>query len=433
MADDLAEGTDSMMAAFRFVPPAGTPIGIADVGWWAGHVLTDDDTQKGFEEEVRERFGVRYCAFISTGRAALTLALLALKALDGGRRDEVVIPSYTCFSVPSSVVKAGLKVRLADVDPTTLDFASGALETLDGSRVLAIVATNLYGLPNDLPAITRLAKARGVFVVDDAAQCLGGSIDGRSSGAWGDVGIYSLDKGKNITSIDGGILVTNSERVAEAIDDQVLTLPKCAWGESLIHSGKLLVYAAMLHPRLYWLPNMLPFLGLGTTAYRTDYPLAQYDQWMAPMGRRLFARLDAINAERIANADRLRKWLPWGPYLEPVVSNQRAIPAYPRFPVLIDPQCRDAVVAGLRANGIGATASYPTAISDVPELREHLRGDEQEAMKGRDVARRIVTLPIHGYVTPQDHERMVKVVTDVLGAMVATEQPGRWGGCPNIP
>jgi perosamine synthetase len=404
-----------MMAPFRFVPPAGTPMGIADIAWWARHVLTDDDTEKQFEAEVRAHFGVRYCALVSTGRAALTLALLALKALDGGRRDEVVIPSYTCFSVASSVVKAGLKIRLADVDPTTLDYAPGVLEALDESKVVAIVATNLYGLPSDLPAITRLAHDRGIFVVDDAAQCFGASIAGRPSGTWGDVGIYSLDKGKSITSIDGGILVTSSERVAEAIADRVSVLPRCPSGESMVHIAKLLIYAMLLHPRRYWLPNALPFLGLGTTMYRTDYPLAQYDPWMAPMGRRLFARLNAIIAQRMANADRLRRDLPWGPYLDPVLSKQRAVPAYLRFPILIDPRYRDTVVAALRANGIGATASYPTAISDVPEVKDHLRSGERETIAGREVARRIVTLPTHGYVTSQDYEQIVKVVTDTLG------------------
>ncbi|MEQ1794028.1 MAG: DegT/DnrJ/EryC1/StrS family aminotransferase [Nitrospira sp.] len=405
-----------MMDALRFVPPAGTPISLADVLCSVGNALTRSDTLQQFKEDVRARARVRYCDFVSTGRAALTLALLALKALDGGRRDEVVIPSYTCFSVPSSVMKAGLKVRLADVDPMTLDFAPGALEQIDGSRVLAVVATNLYGLPNDLPSITRVAHDRGVYVVDDAAQCLGGSIGGRPSGTWGDVGIYSFDKGKNVTSIDGGVLVTNSERIAEAITRQVRVLPQCTIGESAAHLAKLVVYAALLHPRGYWLPNSLPFLGLGTTAYRTDYPLAQYDSWMAPMGHRLFTRLDAITAQRRVNAERLKRMLPWGPKLEPVVLKQGAEPAYLRFPVLIDPECRDAVLAALRENGIGATASYPTAISDVPELRNQLQSGDREAKGGQSVARRIVTLPTHGYVTSRDQERMVDVVTDVLGA-----------------
>lgn len=404
-----------MMDAFRFVPPAGTPIGVADILGSLRSVLTRPDTLERFKNDVRARARVRYCDFVSTGRAALTLALLALKALDGGKRDEVVIPSYTCFSVPSSVVKAGLKVRLADVDPMTLDFTSGVLEGLDGSRVLAVVATNLYGLPNDLPSITRVAHDRGVYVVDDAAQCLGGSIGGRPSGTWGDVGIYSFDKGKNVTSMDGGVLVTNSESIAAAIAQQVAVLPPCRMGESATHLAKLVVYAAMLHPRGYWLPNSLPFLGLGTTAYRTDYPLAQYDSWMAPVGYRLFARLDAITAERRANANRLKNMLPWGPKLEPVVPIKGAEPAYLRFPVLIDPEYRDLVLAALRANGIGATASYPTAISDVPEVRSQLRNSEGEARGGQAVARRIVTLPTHGYVTSQDQERMADVISYVLG------------------
>lgn len=403
------------MDSLRFVPPAGTPIGIADVLHSVGHILARADVLQRFKLAVRERAGVRYCDFVSTGRAALTLALLALKTLDGGRRNEVVIPSYTCFSVPSSIVKAGLKVRLADVDPLTLDFAPGTLGRLDGSRVLAVIATNLYGLPNDLPAITRVAHERGVYVVDDAAQCLGGSIGGRPSGTWGDVGLYSFDKGKNVTSIDGGALVTNSESVADAIAQQIRLLPPCAMVESAVHLVKLVIYAALLHPRGYWLPNSLPFLGLGTTAYRTDYPLAQYDSWMAPMGHRLFARLDAITAQRRANADRFTCLLPWGAKLKAVVQRQEAEPAYLRFPVLIDPEFRDAVLAALRANGIGATASYPTAISDVPGLRGQLQGGESEVSGGQAVARSVVTLPTHGYVTSRDQERIAAVIANVLG------------------
>lgn len=403
------------MSMFRFVPPAGTPISMGDVLCSVAQALTSTATLGGFKEDVRARAGVRYCDIVSTGRAALTISLLALKEIDRGKRDEVVIPSYTCYSVPSSVVKAGLNVRLADVDPVTLDYAPGALDQLDGSRVLAVVATNLYGLPSDLPSITRQAHDRGIYVVDDAAQCLGGLVGGRPSGTWGDVGIYSFDKGKNVTSIDGGVVLTNSDRVAEAIARQVRGLPKCSMGESASHLAKLLVYAALLHPRAYWLPNSLPFLGLGTTAYRTDYPLAHYDSWMAPVGRRLFARLDAITAQRRANAERLKQLLPWGPKLHTVVPRQGTEPAYLRFPILIDPEYRGAVLTALREQGIGATASYPTAISDVPELRGHLRSTERQARGGKEVALRIVTLPTHGYVTARDQERMVDVVADVLG------------------
>lgn len=404
-----------MTSRFRFIPPAGTPISLADVLSSAGAASTRGDAVQQFKRDLRDYVGVRFCEFVSTGRAAMTLALLALKALDGGRRNEVVIPSYTCFSVPSSIVKAGLKVRLADVDPITLDFAPGEIERLDGSRVLAVVATNLYGFPNDLAAITKLARERGIYVVDDAAQCLGASIGGRPSGTWGDVGLYSFDKGKNVTSIDGGVLVTDSERVAEAIAQQMSGLPRCTRGESAVHLVKLMIYAVLLHPRGYWLPNALPFLGLGTTAYRTDYPLAQYDEWMAPMGHRLLGRLDATTAQRRANAERYERLLPWGSRLHAIVPRQGAVPAYLRYPVLIHPDYRNAVLAALRTNGIGATASYPTAISDVPQLRSVLPNEDSDARGGRDVARRILTLPTHGYVTEQDQNRIAHVIAGALG------------------
>ncbi len=403
-----------MSVSFRYVAPAGTPIGFADLAWWARHALTDRDPVGQFNADVRARLGVRHCAFVSTGRAALTVALHALKTLDTRGRDEVVIPSYTCFSVASSVVKAGLNIRLADVSPTTLDFDPDALNRLDTSRVLAIVATNLYGIPSDLPSLVNFAADRNVFVVDDAAQSLGAAVGGRPSGTWGDVGIYSLDKGKNITSIDGGIIVTNNDAVADALDTLTRALPQPSLGDRADHIVKLLAYAALLHPTRYWLPNALPFLNLGVTMYRTDYPLAQYDPVLSVLGRRLLRRLDLVNAQRVDHASHLRSALPWGPRLEPISPTIQASPVYLRFPILVEAGRRDAVVATLRGSGIGATASYPTSIADIPDVRMHVRRHD-DAAGGRELARRIVTLPTHPYVTAEDRVRIVRVVTDVLG------------------
>ncbi len=405
-----------MTRRYRFVPPAGTPVSAADVVSSLGAALADRDAVERFKADLRARIGVSHCEFVSTGRAGMTLALLALKSMDGGKRDEVVIPSYTCFSVPASVVKAGLKVRLADVDPMTLDIVPNVLERISDSRVLAVVATNLYGLPNDLPTIARAAQERGVYVVDDAAQCLGGGIGGRPSGTWGDIGLYSFDKGKNVTSIDGGVLVTGSDRVAAAIARQMKGLRASTLKESAIHVAKLLIYATFLHPTRYWLPNALPFLGLGTTPYQTDYPLAQYDAWMAPLGRRLFARLDVVSMQRRAVAERYRKLLPWGTKLQAVVPRSDTAPAYLRYPVLVAAESREKVLAALRAEGIGATASYPGAINDIPELQGVLRSEDRKLPGGRDLASRILTLPTHGYVTEQDQDRIAAVIADTLDA-----------------
>ena len=98
------------------------------------------DASEALRQVIRERFGVRHCALTSTGRAGLTLLLKAMKRLGRARADEVVIPSYTCYSVAASIAKAGLRPRIVDIDPATLDYVPAQLERTDFSRALAIVA-----------------------------------------------------------------------------------------------------------------------------------------------------------------------------------------------------------------------------------------------------------------------------------------------------
>ena len=169
----------------RHVAPAGAPIQFADLARWAGVAISTRDVPEAFRVGLRTRFAVRHCVLTSTGRAGMTLLLKALRRLAPPNRDEVVLPSYTCYSVAASVVKAGLRPRIVDISATTLDFSPEALANTDFSRVLALVATNLYGLPNDLPALDRLTRDRGVFLVDDAAQAMGASVggDGPAPGA----------------------------------------------------------------------------------------------------------------------------------------------------------------------------------------------------------------------------------------------------------
>ncbi|MGH9345989.1 MAG: DegT/DnrJ/EryC1/StrS family aminotransferase, partial [Vicinamibacterales bacterium] len=177
--------TGSRLLRLRHVAPAGAPIRLPDLARWAGLAFTGGDVAASLQQAFCDRFGVRHSFLTSTGRAGMTLVLRALRRLAAPHRDEVVVPSYTCYSVAASIVKAGLRPRIVDIAPDTLDYAPDALARADFTRVLAIVATNLYGLPNDLSATREVARAHGVFLVDDAAQAMGASVGGRRSGTWG--------------------------------------------------------------------------------------------------------------------------------------------------------------------------------------------------------------------------------------------------------
>jgi len=305
-------------------------------------------------------------------------------------------------------------VRLGDIDPATLDFDYEQLRQLDLRRVLAIVATNLYGLPNDLPTLVSIARERGIFVIDDAAQALGARVGDRWCGTWGDAGLYSFDKGKNLSAIDGGVVVSDSVRLKDAIAREFDALPAAAMSESLHGMTKLAAYITLLPPRLYWIPNSIPALGLGETVYTTEYPMTRPPSFLSALAARMLPRLDAYTARRRSNAERMLQGLRDIAGVQPIRAVTGAEPVYLRLPVLVrDRRTRDAAIASLKRAGIGATGSYPRSIADVPELAVHLRGDHG-ASGGRTVASRIMTLPTHPYVTEQDCARAVAVLRRVL-------------------
>ncbi|MEO5821853.1 MAG: DegT/DnrJ/EryC1/StrS family aminotransferase [Vicinamibacteraceae bacterium] len=404
----------------RHVAPAGTPIGVGTLGRWAARAATTPDAVDRLAAAICDRMGVTQCTPTVTGRAALVLVLRALARLGPAERTEVVIPSYTCYTVAASVLSAGLRVRVVDVDPRTLDFDRPALEQVDFRGVLAIVPTNLFGMPSDLPYLEALARAHGVRLVDDAAQAMGASVGGRLSGTWGDAGLYSLDKGKNITAIEGGLAVTRDPDVAAAmrVEAQALTAPAAA--QSARDAVKLLAYAVLLRPWLYWIPNSLPQLQLGTTPYLPVIPFEQYNRLLAAMGLVMLDRLDDINAARVATAARVADAAAGAPGLTtvPVVAGGRAV--YLRYPLLADTrERRDLLIERLRVRGIGATGSYPTSIVDIPELSALMAPFQAHCPGGRSMAERILTLPTHAFVSGRD----LSVIHDTLhapGAVTAT-------------
>ena len=246
---------------------------------------------------------------VSTGRAAMTLGLTALQRAAGDpHRVEVIFPGYTCYSVPASVERAGLVPRLCDVDPVTLSPDLESLAGVDFSRVLAVVSANLYGMPNALDDLENLARTHGFFMLDDAAQALGARYHGRPAGGFGDIGLFSFDKGKNITTLQGGVLVADRGRVSDALDFATGGLQHASLAATFATLCKLPVYSLMLRPGLYGAVRRLP-LGLGLTPFETDYPIESYSAALAGLATVQLERLTQINATRISNAERLRSSL----------------------------------------------------------------------------------------------------------------------------
>jgi len=158
-----------------------------------------------FEEHFAQHMGTRFALGVTSGTAALDCAVTGL---DIGPGDEVIVPAYTWWSDYTCVVHAGSLPVFADIDET-LNIDPKDFERKITPRTKAVIAVHLLGGPCDMDPILEIARKHGVAVLEDCAQCVGGSYHGKKLGSLGNVGIYSFQINKTMTSGEGGAVVTS--------------------------------------------------------------------------------------------------------------------------------------------------------------------------------------------------------------------------------
>lgn len=168
-----------------------------------------------FEKEFAAFCGVAHCVGVGNGYDALTLALRALGVLPG---DEILVPAHTYIATWLAIDAAGAIPRPAPVNPATFNLEPKDLERLLTPRTRGILAVHLYGLPAPMAELRVLAKAKGLFLLEDAAQAHGATLHGVKTGALGDAAAFSFYPTKNLGAFgDGGAVTTNDARVAEQV------------------------------------------------------------------------------------------------------------------------------------------------------------------------------------------------------------------------
>lgn len=164
-----------------------------------------------FEKEFADKIGARYALALSSGTGALECAIAALQI---GPGDEVILPAWTWHSTCTAVVRAGALPVFAEIDES-FNIDPADIESRITPQTKAIIAVHLQGNSADMDPILALARKRRLRVIEDCAQAVGASYKGRRLGSLGDIGIYSHQESKTITSGEGGSLVTNDEELFE--------------------------------------------------------------------------------------------------------------------------------------------------------------------------------------------------------------------------
>jgi perosamine synthetase len=179
-----------------------------DRGW----ISSEGHFVKRFEQEFAARVGRKYAIAVSNGSVALDAAVVALGI---GVGDEVILPTFTIISCAAAIVRAGAIPIVVDSEPDTWNMVAADIEAKITPKTKAIMVVHIYGLPVDMAPILALAEKYGLHIIEDAAEMHGQTYKNQPCGSFGDLSTFSFYPNKHITTGEGGMIVTNSEVLAE--------------------------------------------------------------------------------------------------------------------------------------------------------------------------------------------------------------------------
>lgn len=202
-----------------------------------------------YEEKFAKLVGVGGASSFASGRMAFYVLMEVLGIGDG---DEVVLTAFTCSVMPNAVMKRGASPVYADMDRDTFGSSASSIQKVITNKTKLIVAQHSFGIPCDIDQIARMAKERGIFVVEDCAITLDSSLNGIKVGNWGGAAIFSTDHSKPLNTIIGGMLYTQHHDLHERIKRVAKMSPPL----SDKHQRNL--YAQMLFERRHYVPARYP-------------------------------------------------------------------------------------------------------------------------------------------------------------------------------
>jgi dTDP-4-amino-4,6-dideoxygalactose transaminase len=314
-------------------------------------------------EQVRDTIcrylGREYCFLVGRGTTAIHLALKAVARQAGP--GEVILPTVCCPSLAQMVIYAGFKPVFADVSADTFALDADSFRAKITADTKAVLPVHIFGYAAAMSEICDLARERGIFVIEDAAQSLGGNCDGKKMGSHGDFSILSFGGEKILDAGAGGALVTDDARLATIIDDEIKTLP--VYARPLEYTLKSLSHRNLYHAMvdLLRINSEIKVDSIFSSAmpFYEDLYLQSAPEDPVVMKRieNGFGRLDSDNARRLERAAQYEALLTGAEVVLPTSWHESGV--LWRYSFLIkDPAKTIRVTAALRRNKIHASNHY---------------------------------------------------------------------------
>ena len=394
--DDRASNRALHSVTWFQEPPVYSPVELRNLLVGAKSLLNRNDPSRRFVgEEMARRYGARECVLTESGTAALVMAL-RMFAPQGGT---VAYPGYACIDLTAAAVRAGVKVRLYDIDPTTLSPDLNSLGRTIRRGIDAIIVAHSYGYPADVSGVRELAVKAGIPVIEDAAQAAGGLLGGLPLGALGDVSILSFGRGKGTTAGSGGALLVRDQAAADRMAHNGSRFDESSGGAYEV--AALAAQWLLARPSLYGIPASIPALKLGEMVYKPAGEPRSISRSAAAMLPGAL-RLETVEvARRRMNAAKLVGAIKEGARLTPIHAINRADPGYLRL-ALLD---RDGGVTARPR--LGAVRGYTMTLDEHPQLQTQLLSNERAGTGSTLLRDRLFTLPTHSRVRGADFTGLI--------------------------
>lgn len=290
---------------------------------------------KEFEKRFAEKINAKYAVAVANGSVAL---YVALKACGIGPGDEVIVPSFTFTSTVTSIIYANAIPVFADIDAETYNISYESVRKLITKNTKAIIVVHLFGHPAEMDQLKELAEEHNLWLIEDSAQAIGAYYKGKSTGTLGDIAAFSLYATKNITSGEGGLVVTNNEELAEK-------------ARLIRNHGETERYLSVT---------------LGFNFRMTEF--------QAALGLSQLKKLEKFNEARRRNAGLYSKFLSDIKELKLPIEKSHVVSSWSLYEVLVDIEKliidRNFLVKALKAEGIPVSIMYPRVVYEQPIFKK---------------------------------------------------------------
>jgi len=391
------------------MPTAGTPYNLSEIARAILGLFESDKSQTGFSQTLRKYLDVENLILVNSGTTACFLLLELFKKIrTSDKRDEIILPAYTAPSLLVPIRAAGLNAVLVDTDPATFNIDIRKILIAVTPQTLAIMPVHMFGLPIDIAPIVEAVKGREIFVIEDAASSLGSTISGKHTGSIAPFGFYSLNRGKNVSTLAGGIIVWKEPGDTALLKKLAANLPPVSYKAEFLMWLRFLGLSLAVRPLGY--TALAPILAkFKYTTLHTHFDSFAYTDMQAALGKALWQNIERLTKRRVENGLALMRIFAGRPGFTTPAILPDAVAAFNQFPVLVhDLGRRQRLQEKLLSAGIETTRMYEKPLHHIfPELNPCTYDNFPHATY---LAEHLLLIPPHAQIRPAILKKIETIV-----------------------